>query len=361
MKKIFIGVDLHKHQITVCYLSKDGKERIEVYYFNHKGIESFIEQLKLLKECGYSLELAVETTGNSEYFYNQIKSYVDKVIILNTLKLKPIMKSYKKTDKNDCRIIAFFLSKDMLEGYSVNMPSKEAKALRRLLKARYILMRARIGIKNQIHGILLGNGEETKKRFLTSKKGRDNLRKMNYPEQSILNMLIDNIDNLDKQINGIEIEIEDKVKKRSRENEIIQSIPGFGRIISASIIAGIDNIDRFEESKSLTAYVGLVPYVNNTGDEIKHGKITKTGPAYMRTALVQAVLAMLRSKEMRNHPLVLNYYKMKKAKCSGKAIIATARRLLGIIWVLLKRNETFDINYYFNSKVQIEKKLAMSI
>ena len=82
MKKIFIGVDLHKHQITVCYLSKDGKERIEVYYFNNKGIESFIEQLKLLKECGYSLELAVETTGNSEYFYNQIKSYVDKVIIL---------------------------------------------------------------------------------------------------------------------------------------------------------------------------------------------------------------------------------------------------------------------------------------
>ena len=114
MKKIFIGVDLHKHQITVCYLSKDGKERIEVYYFNNKGIESFIEQLKLLKECGYSLELAVETTGNSEYFYNQIKSYVDKVIILNTLKLKPIMKSYKKTDKNDCRIIAFFLSKSKI-------------------------------------------------------------------------------------------------------------------------------------------------------------------------------------------------------------------------------------------------------
>jgi len=138
--------------------------------------------------------LAVETTGNSEYFYNQIRTYVDKAIVLNTLKLKPIMKSYKKTDKNDCRIIAFFLSKEMLEGYTVNMPSEEAKVLRRLLKTRFILMRARIGIKNQIHGILLGNGEETKKRFLTSKKGRDKLREMNYPEQNILNMLIYNID-----------------------------------------------------------------------------------------------------------------------------------------------------------------------
>jgi transposase len=361
MKKVFIGVDLHKHQITVCFLSTDGKERIEVYYFSDKGIESFIEQLKLLKECGYELELAVETTGNSEYFYNQVKVYVDKVIVLNTLKLKPIMKSYKKTDKNDCRIIAFFLSKDMLEGYSVNMPSEEAKALRRLLKARHILMRARIGIKNQIHGILLGNGEETKKRFLTSKKGRDNLRKMNYPEQGILNMLIDNIDNLDKQIAGIENEIEQKVKCRSREDEIIQSLPGFGKIISASIIAGIDNIDRFEDPKSLTAYVGLVPYVNNSGDEVRHGRITKTGPAYMRTALVQAVLAMLRSKEMKDHPLVVNYYKMKETKCSGKAIIATARKLLSIIWFLLKRNETFDINYYFNSKVKIEETIASNI
>ena len=361
MKKIFIGVDLHKHQITVCYLSSDGAEQIEVYYFSNDGISSFIKELKLLKDCDYILELAVETTGNSEYFYNQIKPYVDKAIVLNTLKLKPIMKSYKKTDKNDCRIIAFFLSKDMLEGYSVNMPSKEAKALRRLLKARYILMRARIGIKNQIHGILLGNGEETKKRFLTSQKGRDNLRKMNYPEQNILNMLIDNIDNLDKQIGVIENEIEDNVKSRSRENKIIQSLPGFGKIISASIIAGIDNIERFEEPKCLTAYVGLVPYVNNTGDKVIHGKITKTGPAYMRTALVQAVLAMLRSKKMKNHPLVLNYYKMKETKCSGKAIIATARKLLSIIWTLLKRSETFDINYYFNSKVKIEEKLAINI
>ena len=337
MKKIFIGVDLHKHQITVCYLSNGGKERIKVYYFGNFGINCFIEELKLLKDYGYILELAVETTGNSEYFYNQIKSYVDKVVVLNTLKLKPIIKSYKKTDKNDCRIIAFFLSKDMLEGYSVNMPSEEAKALRRLLKARYILIKARVGIKNQIHGILLGNGEETKKRFLTSRKGRDNLKKMNYPEQDILNMLIDNIDNLDKQIIGIENEIEDKVKSRSREDEIIQSLPGFGKIISASIIAGIDNIERFNDPKSLTAYVGLVPYVNNTGDEIRHGKITKTGPAYMRTALVQAVLAMLRSKEMRNHPLVLNYYKMKETKCSGKAIIATARKLLRKIIILIQK------------------------
>lgn len=360
MKKIFIGVDLHKHQITVCYLSNEGKQIIEVYYFSNKGIEVFIKHLKLLKEDGYYLELAVETTGNSEYFYNQIKTYVDKAIVLNTLKLKPIMKSYKKTDKNDCRIIAFFLSKEMLEGYTVNMPSEEAKALRRLLKTRFILMRARIGIKNQIHGILLGNGEETKKRFLTSKKGRDKLREMNYPEQKILKMLINNIDNLDKQIGEIENEIEKKVKSRSREDEIIQSLPGFGKIISASIIAGIDNIDRFEDSKSLTAYVGLVPYVNNTGEEVRHGKITKTGPAYMRTALVQAVLAMLRSKEMRNHPLVINYYKMKESKCSGKAIIATARKLLSIIWTLLKRNETFDINYYYNSKEKIEKELIMN-
>ena len=360
MKKIFIGVDLHKHQITVCYLSNDGAERIEVYFFSENGINSFIKELELLKSCDYILELAVETTGNSEYFYNQIKSYVDKIIVLNTLKLKPIMKSYKKTDKNDCRIIAFFLSKDMLEGYTVNMPSEEAKTLRRLLKSRHILMKARIGIKNQIHGILLGYGEETKKRFLTSKKGRNALRNMNYPDQNILNILIDNIDTLDKQIIEIENEIEDKVKSRSREDEIIQSLPGFGKIISASIIAGIDNIERFDESKSLTSYVGLVPYINNSGDEIRHGKITKTGPAYMRTALVQAVLAMLRSKEMKDHPLVLNYYKMKENKCAGKAIIATARKLLSIIWTLLKRNETFDINYYYNSKVNIEGKLALS-
>lgn len=356
MKKIFIGVDLHKHQITVCFLSVDGKEKIEVYFFNNLGLKRFVEELKRLKDLGYELELAVETTGNSEYFHNQVKSSVDKIIILNTLKINPLMKSYKKTDKNDSRNIAFFLSKNMLEGYSVNIPSEEAKALRRLLKSRHILMKARIGIKNQIHGILLGNGEETKKRFLTSKKGRDNLRKMNYPEQKILNILVDNIDNLDNRIEEIENKVEEEIKgKKSRENEIITSIPGIGEVISASIIAGIDNIERFVDSKSLCAYVGLVPYVNNSGEEVRHGKITKTGPGYMRTALVQAVLAMLRSKKMKNHPLVLNYYKMKESKCSGKAIIATARKLISIIWTLLKRNETFDYNFYIKLKENSEE------
>ncbi len=67
-----------------------------------------------------------------------------------------------------------------------------------------------------------------------------------------------------------------------------------------------------------------------------HGKITKTETAYMRTALVQEVLAMLRSKEVRNHPLVLNYYRMKETKCSGKAIIFTARKILCLIWTLLR-------------------------
>lgn len=138
-------------------------------------------------------------------------------------------------------------------------------------------------------------------------------------------------------------------------NTIVTSIPGIGEVISASIIAGIDNIERFVDSKSLCAYVGLVPYVNNSGEEVRHGKITKTGPGYMRTALVQAVLAMLRSKKMKNHPLVLNYYKMKESKCSGKAIIATARKLISIIWTLLKRNETFDYNFYIKLKENSEE------
>lgn len=354
MKKIFIGVDLHKSQITVCYLNEEGKERIEVYYFSKNGIERFVIELKLLKEKGYELRLAVETTGNTEYFYNQVKAFVDEIIILNTLKIKPLMKSYKKTDKNDCRTISFFLSKGMLGGYEVSIPSEEIKELRRLLKTRSILMKARVGIKNQIHGILLGNGEETKKKFLTSQKGRDKLRGMSYPEQKTLNILIDNIENLTRQIEEVESRIEEKVKTREREKEIISSIPGIGKVIATAIIAGIDDVNRFADPKSLCSYCGLVPFVNNSGEEIKHGRITKTGPSYVRTALVQGALAMLKCKEMKHHQLVENYYKIKNAKCSGKAIVATARKILSIIWTLLKKNETFDAKYYDGLKFKFD-------
>lgn len=351
-KKIMnIGVDLHKVQMTNCFYVNEEKNKTKEYALTESAYQNFIADLKMLKEKKYFIKLAVETTGNSEYFINQIKSYVDSWIVINTKQAKDLIKSHKKTDKNDAYTIAFLLSKDIfVKKYTVQFSSEKSKELRRMLHSRNILVKSRTGLKNQIHGILLGRGEETKKRFLNSKKGRENLKNMNYPEQCLLNALIESLELLNVEIEKFENLIEKKVQEFSDMYRIITSAPGFGLLSAAALIAGIDDIKRFETKEQLSSYCGLVPYVNNSGDKVSHGRITKDGPNYMRVALVQGVLAMMRSKNMKHNPIIKRYQKIKNAKCAGKAIIATARKMLTIFWTLLQRNEEFDVCYRTDRK-----------
>lgn len=347
-----IGTDLHKPQVTACFLKDENTSKTDVFFFRDGGIQRLQRRLAKYRKDGWHLSLAVETTGNSEYFVTQIQDFVDEVKILNTVKTHALIKSHKKTDENDARAIALLLSKGIFtDEYCVRTPSASAKEMRVLIKTRQCLVRAKTAIINQIHGILLSTGEETKKRFLTSQIGRDRLRTMEHPRSQTLNVLVDQIENLSEQIVTIKEALSAVAVSRKEDIEIVQSIPGVGESIATSLVAAIDDVNRFATPDKLTANFGLVPCVKNSSDKVWHGATTKIGPAYARTALVQAVLAMLRCKDMEEHPLVKHYYHLKERKGSGKAIIATARKLAKITWILLKRREMFDASLRYKKVI----------
>jgi len=100
------------------------------------------------------------------------------------------------------------------------------------------------------------------------------------------------------------------------------------------------------------AYAGLVPWVQNSNETVRHGKITKRGPEELRTALVQVVLGIVRSKKKTLHwRLMERYEAMKSAKGSGKSIIATARKVATIIWVMLREKTEFDMIRMIDKKI----------
>ena len=74
-----IGVDLHKNMFQVCILS--GKQK-EFRRYELREIEKF--KKILFKED----LLAVEATGNSRYFAEQIGGYVKEIKIVNPRKFK---------------------------------------------------------------------------------------------------------------------------------------------------------------------------------------------------------------------------------------------------------------------------------
>jgi len=337
-------VDLHKKQFTV-YWGIEGRAdgRFAIHRTDDEGYEVFERELGDVVRRGHAVKVAVESTGNTRYFKNRIEAVGVPVVVVNTLKFKVVNESVKKTDRHDASTLAEFLEKDMLP--EARLCSQASEELRRLVKTRKALVETMVVVKNQIHGLLLSFGIESKKGQLQSKKERRRVQDVLAAQQlagAAVDPLFETIDRLAEQVKALEKVLEEKVAG-DRVVELIRTIPGAGLITAATIRAYLDDIGRFTTAKQLAAYAGLVPWVQNSAERERHGKITKRGPNELRTALVQVVLGMVRVKHRTGaYRLMERYVRMKRVKGTGRSIIATARALSEVIWHMLSKDEPFD-------------------
>lgn len=345
--KMSIGVDLHKTQFTVCCLSEDrGIQESGIYPTTDHGYRAFIMKVSGWKEEGYEVTAAVESTGNTRYFRNRLLRGGIEVKIVNTLKFKVVNESVKKTDKHDSRTLAEFLEKDMLP--ESILCSQESEDIRRILKSHSVLVKALVSLKNQVHGLLLGYGIESRRGQLQSRKERQRIltgladhRSHGNAAQAV-KPLLGTIDQIASEVKELERVLSDLVSE-DEDVALLQTIPGVGLITAATIRAYTDDINRYESSKKYAAHAGLVPWVQNSNKTIRHGHITKRGPVELRTAFVQMVMGMLRlQNETAGYRLMCKYRTMKENKGTGKSIIATARKMSTIVYVILKERQPFD-------------------
>jgi transposase len=327
----YVGVDLHKNQFSVCFKYEDGKTEYKQYPMTQWGIEDF--KKKLDKET----EVGVEATSNSKYFYDEVAGYVHKVRVINPLQFKVISKSVKKEDLEDAKVIAEYLSKGLLP--EVRIVEKGRRELKSLIQTRDKLVKLRSSLKNKIHGILMEHGIPTHREMFSSEKSLDNIKEAQVSETSKFEIcvIVKQIKSLNESIK----EIEEKIKEEGKDikgQKNLQSIAGIGELSSTIILSNIGDIKDFENHKKLCAYAGLVPTVYDSSRSIRHGRITKRGDKILRTTLVQVALIAIKYNEyLRNF-----YIRLKQKKGSGKAIVATARKILSIIYYTLKNDWVFE-------------------
>lgn len=348
ISRLCVGVDLHKTQFTVCALTEDGEVLLqEMYLTNEEGYRAFIEEMHKEEENGYTIEIAVETTGNARFFKNQMEKEYFVVKVVNTNKFKVITMSTKKTDMNDAATLAYYLMKEMLP--EAHLCSQTSEEIRRMLKTRSILVSSTVKIKNQIHGMMLGYGIETKAAQFQSKRKRQELindlanHYFSDFTASSLKVMLDILDNLSEEIKKVENQIADMVKEND-DVELLKTIPGVGPINATTIAAYTSDIERFDgDYKRFAAYIGIVPSVHNSNETTHYGRITKHGPQELRTAMVQVALGMIRvPKQTSEWRLMKNYYRQKTDKGSGRAIIAMTRKISRIVFVMLTTRQEFN-------------------
>ena len=181
-----------------------------------------------------------------------------------------------------------------------------------------------------------------KAKKLMDSAARNPFQKVVYHSHLInLQMYIEMLFQYQGHLSELEIRIV-TLANELEDYKIVQSIPGIGEKIAATIISEIGEIDRFSHPKKLVAFAGVDPSVHSSGKfTATTNRITKRGSSRLRHALYLAVLCGIRSS--RNKKLKEFYDKKKsEGKPAKVAIVACINKLLHWIYALLNRKETFQ-------------------
>jgi transposase len=327
--KRFIGVDLHKKSCTVCYLKEDGERVIKSY--NLRKIGDFIVTLQPEDE------LALEACNNSLFFLSQVRHHVHVAHLIDPGQFKVIARSVKKTDEKDAALLALFLSKGMLP-LARQMDDRRAR-LKSLVGTRDRLVKTSTLLKNKVHSVLSAQGMVVKKTDFMSQVGLDRILTQVQDEgiRFEVEILVDHIRHLEKSLKKLEDELK-KPDQQLPSHASLASIKGIGPVGAAVLSAVIGDIEDFQDADHLASYFGLVPRVYQSGDRQVTGRITKRGSKLGRAVLVQCTWTAIRYS-----PRLKAYYtKLRSKKNAGKAIIATARKFLAVIFFTLQHQIIWD-------------------
>jgi transposase len=285
----------------------------------------------------------LEATRNWPFMYDLLTEHVARVELAHPKELKAISAAAVKTDKVDAHTLAHLARMNYLP-IAYAAPS-DIRDLRLELRHRDSLVSQRTQAKNRIHAVLAGYNLVSPKTDLFSVSGREFLEDV---MQSIVRPAavrsirrdLALIDHLTQQIN----EVEASIKLNSEQERLVKilcTIPGIGRLGATILLAEIGDIQRFKSAKALCNWSGLTPRVRSSDTIIRHGRISKQGPALVRATMTRAATLASRVSKRWYH------IHEKISRHSGRKVakVAVARRLLTVIYFMIKRQEPYQDDY----------------
>ena len=340
----YLGLDFHKKFSFATIITEEGEIKREKIM---NRMDSFKEFLHPYKET----VAVVEACWNWPVAVDLLEGLVDKVLLAHPSKLRAIAEARIKTDSIDSETLAYLRRADLIP--QAYLRNKENLRKQKVLRSRSFYVKLRVRIKNRIHALIGAQIEEireTAKGYtdLFGKRGLEWLRGLILPapDDKILNGLLTVYSILCEEIRKSDKLVLEIVGSEEK-CQLLKSIPGIGDYFSALIATEIGDIQRFSSASKLCSYAGLVPSTHASGGKIWYGRLTKQGNKWLRWAMVEAVIPAIRTNgELRSYYERIRYKKGPKA-----AKIATARRILTIVYRVLMERDSFKLYKYDNMRL----------
>ena len=332
-KMLYVGVDAHKETSQITVMDESGK------VLKRKRVKSSREGVQeALGRYRQPLKSVVEASYSWGPMYDWLEELSEEVVLAHPGKVRAIAEARIKTDKIDSETLAHLLRADLIP--AAYAPSKEVRAIKRVLRQRLFLVRVRTMVKNRIGALLAQHSvERPEVSDLYGKAGREWLQQVELPapDGSLLEEDLKLLEVLEERIGATE----GLIRELSAGDEAVNwlsSVPGIGAFFSVLIRYEVDDISRFREAKKFAGYTGLVPSTYASGNRMVHGRLTKQGNKWLRWALVEAV-----TPAITHSPWLRRYYeKLKKRRGSKDARVATARKLAELVWTVWTEERDYE-------------------
>jgi transposase len=408
-ESVYIGVDIGKRKHVAGFLSRTLLERhgrfeacpVLVFENSREGFRSFITRIQELAPLE-QVYIVMERTGHYHRSLEQYLHELDLCVYLMHVQIRPAR--MLKTDKRDALMLANQLYNQLELGVQVPdklqlvrrvaPPTAAAVQLKGLIRHRYELIRETTRRRNKLTAICDElfpelvqvvkdpNGQVAlavreqfptphalaTASFTTLRQLRGGAHSLSdaklvelqrLAEQSIgvkdlgrqrglileQGQLISELRLLHEHVEQLEAEIV-SIVEHAREGQILQSIPGVGPIMAATMIAAVGSIHNFPSASALKSYFGWAPVVVQSGSTLDQTKLTRGGTRTMKQVLYLAVWQAIR---VPNNEWAKLYERLVKTRCAfdertqsyvGKTRVIgrVAGQMTEAIYALLKRD-----------------------
>lgn len=333
-----VGLDLSRKRLDVRALAEDGRTlAVTSAVPDAGGLADLVARFDR-EFASPRVKAAIESMTGARFVRDELAAGGWEVEVADAQKVKGLAPLACKTDKIDAWVLAELSRRDLVP--AIWLPPLPVRQARERARFRLHLVKHRTMLKQRIHSTLMTCGVPVNGSDLFGPGGRRLLAELRLPAAwaDDVTASLQVIDSLDEQIDACETAL--RAGTTHPYLKRLVTIPGIGTVLGSTIAYEVGDIGRFASAGKLVGYSGLTPRVYQSGDTDRRGPLSKTGPKYLRWALIEAATHAC------THPAYADRYQRTRARLGPQrgpkvARVQLARDLATAIWYMLTRDQDF--------------------
>ena len=326
METIYIGVDFHARQQTICYLKTETGELVtcELKHQDKQALRAFYAQFR------GQVIVGLEASGYSPWFERMLEELGCEVWLGHATEIRRRARWRQKNDRRDAELILELMLHN--EFPRLHRPAVQSREVLRMLRYRQKLIKIRTMSKNSLQAIALQAGLAKRSRLFT----KDGQQQLSAAEMSpVMHWQREHWLQLMAPLNQQLLETMVWFKEQSKGDVSITRLrthPGIGLLTSLCIVHTLQPVTRFRNTRKVAAYAGFDPIERSSGERKCFLGISKAGSRLLRYLLVEAAQTAVRKDE----DLKRFYKRLAERRGRPKAKVAAARKLLIRAYIMLR-------------------------